>query len=101
MYSLTPGIESKERILLLLQLTEITSEDIIAALVDHLERGLSVTTSAALNNVPQPNVSRALATLNEKAEIVEKIKEHDERRRKQYQLTDIKNNKENSSGVNE
>lgn len=77
MQRLIPGIESEKRVELMLELTDITSSGIKSALVNHLTLGHPVETSALLSKVESSNVSRALASLNEVADIVEKIKELD------------------------
>ena len=74
---LTKGLESEERINLLLQLTKIGSENIKSALVDHLTKGLAENDAAMLNDVSQQNFNRALKRLNNVAGVVEKIKEVD------------------------
>lgn len=88
MQKLIPGIESERRVELLLELTDITSSGIKSALVNHLTRGHPVETSALLSRVESSNVSRGLASLNEVADIVEKIKEHDWHNIK-YHLSDM------------
>ena len=72
--------ESERRINLLLSLTSIRSEPTIQAIHDHLVRGLSENAAVTLNGIQQSNFNRALTTLNETAEIVEKIKECDWRK---------------------
>lgn len=72
---LVQGMETKAKVALLIELTSIKSDKIIDALTDHLVRDFDVADSATLNNVKQGNVSRALATLNEAAAIVEKLYE--------------------------
>lgn len=72
---LAKGQESKQRIALLLLHTKIESDAIKDAVVDHLCNGHSINASAMLNNVPQPNVSRALKALNHHAKIHEQLKE--------------------------
>jgi hypothetical protein len=88
MQKLIPGIESEKRVELLLELTDITSSGIKSAMVNHLTLGHPVETSALLSKVEPSNVSRGLASLNEVAEIVEKIKEHDWNKIK-YHLSDM------------
>ena len=72
---LVQGMESKRKVELLISLTSIKSEPIIAALTDHLVRGFEISEVALLNDTKQGNVSRALDTLNEVAATVEKIYE--------------------------
>jgi len=74
---LTKGLESEERINLLLQLTKIGSENIKSALVDHLTKGLTENDAAMLNNVSQQNFNRALKRLNGVADVIEQVKELD------------------------
>lgn len=74
---LTQGSQCEERLALLLRLTKISSEDVIDALSDYLVRGLAESTAASINGVKLSNFKRALDTLNETAEAVEKIKEID------------------------
>lgn len=74
---LTQGLESAERLELLLALTSIKSEDVKDALADHLVRGLADATAAGLNGVTQSNFKRALNTLEAVAAKVERIKEID------------------------
>jgi len=77
MQYLFKGSQTQERLNWLLAMCKIKSVDIKAAASDHLVKGMSKTHAALLNNVPAPNLSRALKTLNIYAELVEKIKEHD------------------------
>ncbi|KXO13292.1 hypothetical protein AKG98_3513 [Moritella sp. JT01] len=74
---LTKGLETEERINLLLKLTKIGSENIKIALVDHLTKGLTENDAAMLNGVSQQNFNRALKRLNTVAGVVEKVKELD------------------------
>ena len=74
---LTKGLEPEERINLFLQLTQIGSENIKSALVDHLTKGLTENDAAMLNDVSQQNFNRALKRLNGVASVVEKVKELD------------------------
>ncbi|MBD1582785.1 PapB/FocB family fimbrial expression transcriptional regulator [Pseudoalteromonas sp. S16_S37] len=71
------GMQSEERFKLLLQLTKISSESVKAALYDYLVIGIDKKSACALNGVREPNFAPALNKLNEKAGIVEAIKEHD------------------------
>jgi hypothetical protein len=77
MRRLLAGHESAERFDLLLSLTSIRSEGIQAAVRDHLVNGHAVASAAALNGELDKNVRRAIATLEQAADIVEKIKEID------------------------
>lgn len=74
---LTQGGQTAERLELLFSLTRIASDDIKAALSDHLVRGLSDATASSLNGVAQSNFNRALNSLEEIAATVERIKEVD------------------------
>ncbi|SQD80433.1 PapB/FocB family fimbrial expression transcriptional regulator [Moritella yayanosii] len=74
---LVQGLESKERVKLLLKLTKIDSENIQRALTDHLCKGHKEDDAAMLNDVPRQNFNRALKRLNDVAGIVEHIKELD------------------------
>ena len=74
---LVQGLESKERVELLLQLTRIDSENIQSALVAHLCKGHKEDDAAMLNDVPRQNFNRAMKRLNRVAEIIEQIKELD------------------------
>lgn len=69
--------QSEERLNLLLSLTKISSEGIKGALRDHLVNGYDVSNSAELNGVAQQNVDRALSQLEQVAQTVEAIKDHD------------------------
>jgi ribosomal protein L11 methylase PrmA len=74
---LIQGCESAERLQLLLQLTNIESSDIIAALNDHFVTGHQDTVSAIRNGIKKSNLSRAIARLEQVAFTVEQIKEID------------------------
>lgn len=74
---LVVGGESKERLALLFKLTKISSEDIQAAIEDHLFKGHPENIAVMLNDVTRSNFIRALSRLNEVAGIVESIKELD------------------------
>jgi hypothetical protein len=71
------GSQTQERLDWLLKLTRIASEDVITALRLHLVTGLAESTAALVADVKLSNLKRALDTLNETAEAVEKIKEID------------------------
>lgn len=75
-YLLSGGFDEK-KLELLLQLTSIRSDDIKAAIHDHLVRGASVQVAAAMNSVDASNLERSLKKLNDVAGIVEAIKEID------------------------
>ena len=63
--------------MLLILVSLSKSEAKQAALFDHLSHGMRKPVAAALNGVDLKNFNRALATLNEVAEIVEQVKECD------------------------
>jgi hypothetical protein len=69
-----------EKLALMLSLTSIRSEDIRAAIHDHLVEGAAIDTAAALNMADAGNLKRALKKLNETARIVEEIKNIDLRK---------------------
>ena len=71
------GMQTQERFELLLSLTRIQSESVISALNDYLVRGMDKKAAAVINDVEMPNFSAALTKLENKAAIVEKIKELD------------------------
>ncbi|KZN61548.1 PapB/FocB family fimbrial expression transcriptional regulator [Pseudoalteromonas luteoviolacea] len=71
------GMQSPERFELLLSLTRISSENVISALKDYLVRGMDKKAAALTNHVEMPNFSAALKKLEEKAAVVEMIKEID------------------------
>ena len=72
---LSQGLESKNKVDLLLQLTKISSDDMKYAIHDHLVKNFTVGDSATLNNLKQSNLTHALNSLNKIAETVEKINE--------------------------
>lgn len=71
------GNQTEQRFTLLLSLTSITSEKIIDGLRYHLVKGHPLEQAALLAEVKKNNLSRAVDTLNDAAEIVETIKEID------------------------
>jgi hypothetical protein len=80
--NLVRGHEPEARVRLLFELTRISSEEIRAAIVKHLSGGYSERDAAYFYDVPLSNFSRALARLDEKAGVLEKIKEMDWQRLK-------------------
>lgn len=74
---LLQGGQSIKRLELLLQLTLIKSENMKDALKSYLVDGMSESAVAALHSVDRNNFIRTLSKLNDKAEIVESIKEID------------------------
>tara|TARA_R110000803_G_scaffold98863_11_gene166955 strand:- start:2157 stop:2429 length:273 start_codon:yes stop_codon:yes gene_type:complete len=71
---LCSGLESEERIDLLLQLTSIKSEDKIKALKYHLVTGRPKSVAANINGVDPSNFQKTLDDLNVVASIIEDIK---------------------------
>ena len=71
------GMQTQERFELLLSLTRIQSESVINALNDYLVRGMDKKAAAVINGVEMPNLSAALNKLEEKALVIELIKEID------------------------
>lgn len=86
----TQGSQSAARLALLLRFTKIESEDMIDALNDYLVKGLASSTAADINGVDRANLNRAIKTINDMAEIVEAIKDHD------YQGSYLSHLKDNS-----
>lgn len=74
---LAQGLESDERLSLLISLTNIRSDSIKFALNDFLVKGINYHLSAALHDVPEPNLARALTRLETVAATIEKIKDID------------------------
>ena len=74
---LIQGGESAERLQLLLQLTNIESDNIKAALHDHFVTGHQDNVAAIRNEVKKSNLSRAMKRIEEVANTVEQIKELD------------------------
>jgi hypothetical protein len=74
---LLQGGQSIKRLELLLQLTLIKSENMKDALKSYLVDGMTESAVAALHSVDRNNFIRTLSKLNEKAAIVESIKEID------------------------
>lgn len=71
------GMQSQERFELLLKLTRINSDNVVDAMRDYLVWGMDKKAAAILNGVRLPNFTAALNKLEEKAAIVECIKEID------------------------
>ncbi|MCK7458465.1 adhesin biosynthesis transcription regulatory family protein [Idiomarina aminovorans] len=82
------GSQSERRFELLLSLTRINSDDVVAALYDHLVKGATESSAAIINGISMSNFNRAFKKLNDVAEAVEHIKEIDFR--KLNQLSDNK-----------
>jgi hypothetical protein len=81
--ALLAGMESKTRVSLLLKLTKLSSEALIDAIYDHLCSGHASSVAAALNNITEGQVARAMVKLNNINDIVVKIEECDFDRFKQ------------------
>lgn len=77
MKTLHAASQSNKRFDLLLSLTKISSKDIINGLRYHLVKGFDVSNAATLSGVKQPNLQKALNTLEEVSRKVELIKEID------------------------
>lgn len=75
--SLLSGMESNERVSLLLKLTKISSEDVIAAIYHHLCNGVTTEHAAIIHDIKPGQLSRAMTKLNAINDIVEDIKECD------------------------
>lgn len=76
MNHLIQGGESAERFKLLLSLTKI-KEPISSALFDYYVKGVSSGNAAQLRGIKHSNVSRGMESLEERAAIVEAIKQLD------------------------
>lgn len=74
---LLKGMESEERVDLLLALTSIRSEATIKALKMYLVQGCSESEICAARGITQSNFNRDLSKLNAVAGTVEQIKEID------------------------
>ncbi|MGB0895330.1 MAG: hypothetical protein ACPGUD_13055 [Parashewanella sp.] len=74
---LTQGHESKERIELLLKLTNIRSKAIKKSLISHFVDGVPARMAYVSQQVDQPNFARSKKRLESVASIVEEIKELD------------------------
>ena len=77
MKCLYKGSQSQARLNLLVKFSKIKSDNIKSALSDHLVRGINKTAAAALNSVPNGNLTRALKKLEQHAQLIEQIKQHD------------------------
>lgn len=78
---LLPGHEPQERLEVILTFTDITSENMIAALEDHLVKGHPLSYAATMNDIPKGNLSRNLKVLNDVARRIEKVKDIDNRKK--------------------
>lgn len=86
---LVQGGQTNERFELLLQLTRITSENVIEALHDHLVKGMTTANAAAINNIELSSLVRSLKSLEKQASVVEQIKVIDWRHLKQLNVNSI------------
>ncbi|WPC72960.1 adhesin biosynthesis transcription regulatory family protein [Vibrio porteresiae] len=71
------GLEKKERLELLISLTNIRSESQITALERYFVDGLNFEAAAAIAEIPSSNFKRVLDRVQEIDAVVEKIKEID------------------------
>ena len=74
---LLQGGQSIKRVELLMQLLSLRSDDMKEAIKSYLVDGLTESAVAALHSVDRNNFIRALAKLNDKALIIESVKEID------------------------
>jgi len=84
MKHLVQGAEKTEKIDLLISLTSLDSEDMRSAMVDHFCRNMKRSDSALINNVKEPNLSRDIKKINEVAGKLERLKEMDWVKYKEY-----------------
>lgn len=77
MKTLYAASQSLKRFGLLLSLTKISSCEIIKGLEYHLVKGFDINAAAALAEVKQPNLQRALNQLEKVSQTIESIKELD------------------------
>ncbi|MCL1124202.1 hypothetical protein [Shewanella surugensis] len=77
MNMLIQGGEDCRRLQYLLLLTDIESDAIKSALIDHYARGYGVGSAAGANGIDTSNLRRSMRSLNKVARIVEQIKEID------------------------
>ena len=70
---LSRGQESKRKVLLLLELTKITSEPVIAGIMDHLVRNHEMSKAGFINDCDPSSISVAVKTLNNCARINEAL----------------------------
>ncbi|NWO06912.1 MAG: hypothetical protein HLX50_14805 [Alteromonadaceae bacterium] len=76
------GSQSEQRFELLLSLTRINSDDVVAALYDHVVKGASESSAAIMNGISMSNFNRAFKKLDTVAATVEQVKEIDLRKLK-------------------
>lgn len=69
-HALLQGMEESEKVSLLLELTNINSEALKTALLDHLVKGTPARMIPIIHDVKQQNFSRGLKRLNEVYSIV-------------------------------
>lgn len=77
MKMLIQGMESELKINGLISFTDIRSEPVKAALHDHFVGNRTESGAAAKNFVAQPNLARAISSLNKVAEVYEQMKSED------------------------
>ncbi|ARB12899.1 MULTISPECIES: hypothetical protein [Vibrio] len=71
------GMESQERLELVISLTSIRSEPMKAALQRHFVDGVNSSACAALEDIPESNFQRAIDRVQAADAIIEKVKEID------------------------
>lgn len=74
---LLSGHESLERVMLLLDLTNVSSKPTVKALTKYLVNGMPAEQVCALYSIDKSNFNRTLKAVNAKAQVVERIKEID------------------------
>jgi len=74
---LIQGMESAIKINGLISFTDIRSSQVKSALYDHFVDGRTESGAAAKNFMPQPNLARAIAKINEVAMVYEEMKSED------------------------
>jgi hypothetical protein len=75
---LMKGVESTRTVNLMLSITKIESEEVIAAIHAYLVNGMSMAGAALINDVPKQNLSRAMVALEKVAEVMHKLKHPEE-----------------------
>lgn len=74
-YRLIPGVESEEKINLLIEIANIRSPNKRLALIDHLVNKTSQSVCAVLYKLSQSTIGDAVASLNEKHALACKVVE--------------------------
>lgn len=72
-----PGMETKERLDLVISLTSIRSEAQQRALKSHFVDGVNSSACAALEEIPESNFQRTIDRVQAVDSVIEKIKEID------------------------